>query len=129
MKYKDFEDKVVHKFQLMKVNYHCHCFFQFSSTDNMLKVSAKTIKRRISQYGLEEEAHYTSLSDSGIDVITAEFVHTHPSGHMMVFVPMPASISNSFCDAVEGTRSSCGLLKQTVLKEQACTRPFFLFFF
>ena len=37
--------------------------FQFSSTDiaSMLKVSAKTIKRRISQYGLEEEAHYSSL--------------------------------------------------------------------
>ena len=52
--------------------------FRFSCVDiaNMLKVSPKTIRRRIVQYGLEESASYSSISDTELHAITAEFVHT-----------------------------------------------------
>ena len=61
--------------------------FCFSCADiaNMLKVSPKTIRRRIVQYGLEESASYSSISDTELHAITAEFVHTHPNGGQRTF--------------------------------------------
>lgn len=61
--------------------------FHFSCVDiaNMLKVSPKTIRRRIVQYGLEESASYSSISDTELHAITAEFVHTHPNGGQRTF--------------------------------------------
>ena len=60
--------------------------FRFSCVDiaDMLKVSPKTI-RRIVQYGLEESASYSSISDTELHSITAEFVHTHPYGGQRTF--------------------------------------------
>ena len=61
--------------------------FRFSCVDiaNMLKVSPKTIRRRIVQYGLEESASYSSISDTELHAITAEFVHTRPNGGQRTF--------------------------------------------
>ena len=61
--------------------------FRFSCVDiaNMLKVSPKTIRRRIVQYSLEELASYSSISDTELHAITAEFVHTHPNGGQRTF--------------------------------------------
>ena len=61
--------------------------FRFSCVDiaNMLKVSPKTIRRRIIQYSLEESCSYSSISDTELHEITAEFVHTHPNGGQKTF--------------------------------------------
>lgn len=46
--------------------------FQLSPTDiaGMLQVSTRTVRNRIKQYGLEELAEYSSLSDVDLDAIT-----------------------------------------------------------
>uniref|UniRef100_A0A1X7VJH8 Uncharacterized protein n=1 Tax=Amphimedon queenslandica TaxID=400682 RepID=A0A1X7VJH8_AMPQE len=61
--------------------------FRFSCVDiaNMLKVSPKTIRRRIIQYSLEDSASYSSISDTELHEITAEFVHTYPNGGQRTF--------------------------------------------
>ena len=53
----------------------------FSNVDiaNMLQVSPRTVRRRIIQYGLQEEASFTEVSDTDLDTITRQFVDTHPN--------------------------------------------------
>ena len=53
---------------------------QFSTRDiaNLLQVSPKTVRRRIIQYGLQEEANYTEMDDAELDAITSQFVNSHP---------------------------------------------------
>ena len=46
---------------------------------NMLQVSPRTVRRRIIQYGLQEEASFTEVSDTDLDTITRQFVDTHPN--------------------------------------------------
>ena len=46
----------------------------------MLQVSARTVRRRILQYGLEELMEYSSLPNADLDAITEQFVHHHPNG-------------------------------------------------
>ena len=55
--------------------------FSFSphSIANMLQVSAKTVYRRISEYGLLEMHEYSTLDDTELDVLTEDFVHYHPN--------------------------------------------------
>ena len=52
----------------------------FSSTDiaRFYNVSPRTIRRRIIQYGLEENVAFTDISDAEMDDITKEFVGMHP---------------------------------------------------
>ena len=53
----------------------------FTNVDiaKMLQVSTRTVRRRIIQYGLQEEASFTVLSDTDLDAITKQFVDTHPN--------------------------------------------------
>ena len=53
--------------------------FKIESVANMLQVSTKTIRRRIVQYGLEEDADFSGISDSQLDHITQQFVTNHPN--------------------------------------------------
>ena len=46
---------------------------------DMVQCSAKTVRRRIVEFGLEEMRQYSTLSDSQLDEITAEFVHNYPN--------------------------------------------------
>lgn len=48
----------------------------FSNVDiaNMLQVSPRTVRRRIIQYGLQEEARFTVISDADLDAITRHAV-------------------------------------------------------
>ena len=52
--------------------------FSISDIGRMLNVSARTIRRRVLQYGLESSTAYSSLSDSQLDEITSHFVHSNP---------------------------------------------------
>lgn len=52
--------------------------FTTADIGRMLHVSARTIRRRILQYGLESVVQFSDLSDDQLDGITAQFVHTHP---------------------------------------------------
>ena len=44
----------------------------------MLRVSPRTVRRRIIQYGLENETTFTPVSDSQLDEISTEFVRCFP---------------------------------------------------
>ena len=44
----------------------------------MFRVSPRTIRRRISQYGLDEDISFSVVSDTQLDMITEQFVETHP---------------------------------------------------
>lgn len=44
----------------------------------MLQVSTSTVKRRIVQYGLEEIADYSVITDEQLDLIASQFVLNHP---------------------------------------------------
>ena len=61
-------------------------FFQFSCVDiaNMLQVSPRKI-RRVIQYDLEESASFSGISDSKLNRVAAEFIHTHPNGGQRTF--------------------------------------------
>ena len=52
--------------------------FKIASIANMLQVSTKAIRRRIVQYGLEEDADFSAVSDSQLDHITQQFVTNLP---------------------------------------------------
>ena len=45
----------------------------------MLQVSPRTIRRRILQYGLQEDAEFSMLSDTDLDTITRRYVDTRPN--------------------------------------------------
>ena len=53
---------------------------RFSNTDiaRLLNVSARTIRRRILQYGLENLSAHSCLPDFQLDEMTRSFVHLHP---------------------------------------------------
>ena len=53
---------------------------QFSIADiaRMVSVSARTVRRRVLQYGLESSTAYSTLTDSELDEITSQFVHNNP---------------------------------------------------
>ena len=53
----------------------------FSNHDiaNLLQVSPRTIRRRIIQYGLQEDACFTEISNTDLDTITGQFVDNHPN--------------------------------------------------
>ena len=54
---------------------------QFSNRDiaSLLNVSPRTVRRRIIQYGLEDEVSYSRMSDAMLDSITEQFVRDHPN--------------------------------------------------
>ena len=52
--------------------------FRISDIANILQVSESTVKRRISQFGLESTLQ-TEISDSDLDVLTAVFAHHFPN--------------------------------------------------
>ncbi len=56
--------------------------YQFSCTDigGMLQVSARTVRRTIVHFGLEEFTEYANLPDAELDGLTTEFVHLYPNG-------------------------------------------------
>ena len=71
----------------------------FSNRDiaGLLGVSARTIRRRIIEYGLEQDAEYSELQDGELDDFTKQFVDTHPNS---------------------GQRSLAGYLRMTRLRIQ-----------
>ena len=52
--------------------------FSIKAIADMFRVSPRTIRRRISQYGLDEQLLFSEVSDVQLDSITREFVATHP---------------------------------------------------
>ena len=46
---------------------------------SMFNVSPRTIRRRISQYGLDDELTPSEISGSQLDAITLQFITTHPN--------------------------------------------------
>ena len=59
-----------------------HLFsFDFRVRDiaHMLHVSESTVKRRIIQFGFENKLQRTDISESDLDIITADFVHHFPN--------------------------------------------------
>ena len=54
---------------------------QFSSGDiaSILYVSPRTVRRRIIQYGLEDEGTYSEMGDASLDAVTERFVRVHPN--------------------------------------------------
>ena len=55
--------------------------YHFKVTDiaRILMVSPRTIRRRIIQYGLEDAASYSDISDNDLDSISSNFVHHNPN--------------------------------------------------
>ncbi len=53
--------------------------FSIREVANLLHVSPRTIRRRIIQYGLEEEVSFIEISDPDLDVVTRHFVDNHPN--------------------------------------------------
>lgn len=52
--------------------------FSIADIARMMGVSARTIRRRVLQYGLESVTAYSTLTDHQLDEITAQFVHSNP---------------------------------------------------
>ena len=52
--------------------------FSIADIARMMNVSARTVRRRILQYGLESYTEYSALTDSQLDEITSQFVHANP---------------------------------------------------
>jgi transcriptional antiterminator len=53
--------------------------FSIRDIASLLHVSLRTIRRRIVQSGLNEEASYSEISGTSFDSITQQFVTTHPT--------------------------------------------------
>ena len=53
--------------------------FKVKDIANMLQVSPTTIRRRICQYGIEEEAGFTEISDAQLNHIAHQFIIHHPN--------------------------------------------------
>ena len=65
----------IHEEQLaMLLEHH----FSMADIARMMNVSARTIRRRILQFGLEGSTAYSDLSDAQLDEITTQFGHTNP---------------------------------------------------
>ncbi len=54
--------------------------FRVRDIAHVLHVSESTIKRRIIQFGFEDKLQRTEISESNLDIITADFVHHFPNG-------------------------------------------------
>ena len=52
--------------------------FTKAAIAKLFNVSPRTIRRRIAEYGLEDEASYSDISESELDVFTQQFVTMHP---------------------------------------------------
>ena len=52
--------------------------FTIRAIADMFRVSARTIRRRIVKYGLDEETSFNDINDNQLDDITQQFVGTHP---------------------------------------------------
>ena len=52
--------------------------FTKTAIAKLFNVSPRTIRRRITEYGLDSEACYSDISDSELDVFTQQFVTMHP---------------------------------------------------
>ena len=52
--------------------------FHIADIARLLNVSPRTIRRRIIQFGLEDVASHSTMSDAQLDEITRDFVHQHP---------------------------------------------------
>ena len=52
--------------------------FCIADIARMMGVSARTIRRRVLQYGPESSTAYSALSDAELDEITLQFVHNNP---------------------------------------------------
>ena len=59
----------------MLLGYH----FKLTDIARVLMVSPRTIRRRIIQFGLEDAASYSDMSDSDLDSISSDFVHHKPN--------------------------------------------------
>lgn len=59
----------------MLLGYH----FKVTDIARILMVSPRTIRRRIIQYGLENEASYSNISDDDLDSLSLNFVHHNPN--------------------------------------------------
>lgn len=72
---------------------------QFSNQDiaRLLNVSPRTIRRRIIQFGLQDQVNFTEMDDTCLDAITQRFVDSHPNS---------------------GERSLTGFLRSTGLRVQ-----------
>ena len=59
----------------------CLLELQFSTGQiaSLLHVSTRTIRRRIIQYGLQEELSFSMIDDTSLDAITEQFIDTHPN--------------------------------------------------
>ncbi len=53
--------------------------FSTTAIGKMLGVSSRTIRRRIIQYGMEDEVTFSGLNDSELDDISTNFTRTHPN--------------------------------------------------
>ena len=53
--------------------------FTVRAIATMFNVSARTIRRRITQYGLDDDLTPSDISDSQLDAITLQFTATHPN--------------------------------------------------
>lgn len=53
--------------------------FSFCDISKILKVSPKTVCRRVVQYGLEDDVCFSDIKDRELDEITRLFVSTHPN--------------------------------------------------
>ena len=53
--------------------------FAVSTIANMFRVSPRTIRRRILEYGLDEAQSFSNISDDQLDTIVHHFVGTHPN--------------------------------------------------
>ena len=52
----------------------------------LLGVSPRTIRRRIIQFGLEDEVNFMNIDDTSLNAIVQQFVDTHPnSGQRSLF--------------------------------------------
>lgn len=52
--------------------------FTNTAIARLFNVSPRTIRRRIVEYGLENEASYSDISDCELDIFTGQFVKMHP---------------------------------------------------
>ena len=59
----------------MLLGYH----FKVTDIARILIVSPRTIRRTIIQYGLEDAASYSDISDNDLDSISSNFVHQNPN--------------------------------------------------
>lgn len=77
--------------------------YSLADIGRMLSVSARTVRRRIIEYGLESVSQFSDLSDNDLDALTRSFVTDNPDCGLKVY---------------EGFLRSCGLkIQRTRVRE------------